>query len=477
MILIPIGRDDAVIDRHAWISYGIIALNVIAFIITGYVARSSRVAEIGASWQQAVQYAYTHPGVTIPLEMTVALDPRVSARLAESRDRASGRSFRAEEEQAEMNRLSKEAVRALGTLPTIRFGYVPQRGGVVPLLTSLFVHAGFFHLLGNLLFFFLSGPFVEDVFGRPLFIALYLTGGVVATMSYALRHPESTVPLIGASGAIAAVMGAYFVRFFRSRIELLFIPFLLRPTLHFRFFLPAFVVLPAWLLQQLLEAVSERSGAGVAFSAHIGGFLFGVVAALLIRATRFEEKFVRPVVLKQTTWEMDPRLADAMEARLNGDIMTAQQQLQLLLAAHPGHIDGLRLAVDVAMDTGDIAALEDSSLRLLARYAESKDPELAGGFIREIALAHPAMPRFYSRAAQYAERTGDREWAMQLHELALEADPGSANAVQSLVRLGSLLRLSGNLTGARAALDRARAHPACSPEFARTIEAKRAEVG
>lgn len=474
MILVPIGRDDAVIDRHAWISYGIIALNVIAFIITGHLSRSSRVAEIGTIWQQAVQYAYTHPGVSIPLEMTIALDPRVNARLSESRNRAPG-SFISETEQGEMNRLANEAVKALGTLPTIRFGYVPRNGGVLPLFTSLFVHAGFFHLLGNLLFFFLSGPFIEDVFGRPLFVGLYLTGGVMATMSYALRHPDSTIPLVGASGAIAAVMGAYFVRFFRSRIELLFIPFLLRPAFHFRFFLPAFVVLPAWLLQQLLQAASEKN-AGVAFTAHIGGFVYGVVVAIVIRATRFEERFVRPVVLEQTTWQMDERLVRAMDARRDGDLTTAQQQLQLLLAAHPANVDGLRLAVDVAMDSGDVPTIETSSLRLLARCIENDDRELAEAFIHELSRERLAMPRFYSRAAQYAEKQGDREWAVELHEYALVADPDSANAVQSLVRLGSLLRLSGNLAGARAALDRARAHPACSPEFAKSIDAKRAQV-
>ncbi len=476
MILIPIGRDDAVIDRHAWISYGIIALNVIAFIITGHLSRSSRVAEIGATWQEAVQYAYTHPGVAIPLEMTIALDPRVNERLVEARKNAPGRTFRSEEEQAEMNRLSKEAVTALRTLPTIRFGYVPLTGGVWPLFTSLFVHAGFFHLLGNLLFFFLSGPFVEDVFGRPLFVALYLTGGIVATMSFALRHPASTIPLVGASGAIAAVMGAYFVRFFRSKIELLFIPFLLRPTLNFRFFLPAFVVLPAWLLQQLLEAASE-GGAGVAFSAHIGGFVYGALVALVIRMSRFEERFVRPAVLKQTTWQMDERLVRAMDARRAGDLATAGQQLQLLLAAHPANVDGLRLAVDVAMDSGDVAAIETSSLRLLTRCIENDDRELAESFIHELSRERLAMPRFYSRAAQYAEKLGEREWAMELHEYSLAADPNGAGAVQSLVRLGSLLRLSGNLAGARAALDRARSHPACTPEFARAIDAKRSQVG
>jgi membrane associated rhomboid family serine protease len=476
MILIPIGRDDAVIDRHAWVSYTIIALNVIAFIITGYIGRSSRMIEINQVWRKAIQYAYANPQVTVPLEMMMALDPRVSSQLAESRRPLPVAGWSKEAEQKEMNRLAGEALAALATLPTIRFGYIPRTGGVIPLLTSLFVHAGFLHLLGNMLFFFLSGPFIEDVYGRPLFIALYVAGGIVATMSYALRHPESTIPLVGASGAIAAVMGAYFVRFFRSKIELLFIPFLIRPTLNFRFFLPAFVVLPAWLLQQLLESAAEGSGAGTAFTAHIGGFVFGAAMAVLIRMSKFEEKIVRPAVLKQTTWQMDQRLVRAMEAQRLGAFDTAQQQVQLLLREQPGHVDGLRLALDVAKENRDAAAIESMSSRLLTRYIEQHDSELANGLIDELTTERPRIPRFYARAAQYAEKSDNRALAKHLHKLALEAEPDSANAVQSLVRLGTLLRLDGDMAGARDAFDRARSHPACTPVFAKAIEAKIAQV-
>jgi hypothetical protein len=152
---------------------------------------------------------------------------------------------------------------------------------------------------------------------------------------------ESTIPLVGASGAIAAVMGAYLVRFFRSKVELLFVPFLWRPMFHFRFFLPAFVVLPLWFAQQLWEMQSE-SGSGVAFSAHVGGFVFGVAFAGALGAMRFEQKFVDPLVTKQTTWKMDDRLARAIAAHQVGNHEEAKKELAVVLRDDPRNVDALR---------------------------------------------------------------------------------------------------------------------------------------
>src|ERR1051326_5071858 len=212
-------------------------------------------------------------------------------------------------EQHELDGMAGELTKVYHALPRIRFAFIPAEGQTYTIVTAMFLHTGFMHLLGNMLFFFVTGPFIEDVFGRPMFFFLYFSGGGVATAWYASKHPDSTIPLIGASGAIAAVMGAYFVRFVRSKLEFLFMPFpLFRPTLHFRFFMPAFVVLPLWFVQQFfLSNTAEQSGAGVAFSAHVGGFVYGFAVALVLKAVGFEEKFVVPVVEKQTTWKQDER--------------------------------------------------------------------------------------------------------------------------------------------------------------------------
>ena len=445
MILLPIGRDDAEIRRHAWVSYVVIALNILAFVAVETASRSSKLVELQRKWDAVGQYLTQKPYLQVPPEMEPMLTPGSrlylnEARKATSRTGGPPARFIVEREQRRLNELASEAVAEYHKLPHIRFGYIPAESGFGDLLTSMFIHAGFLHLLGNLIFFFVSGPFVEDVFGRPLFAALYMTGGIAASLTYSVRHPDTHTALVGASGAIAAVMGAYLVRFMRSKVEFLFIPFLFRPMLHFRFFLPAFVVLPLWFVQQWWEMSGEAGGGGTAFSAHVGGFVYGFAVALIVKLTGFEEKFVNPTVVKQTTWSMDERTIAAMEA-----VHTAQ-----------------------AME--DPVMLDKAATQLLARYIEEKQNDLAIDLIQD--HEHDRLPKFLARAAVFVERSGDREWALTLYQRVFESDPSGSAAVQSLVKIGTLLRVTGDVVGARETLAKARSHPACTAEWAGTIDAK-----
>ncbi|HEX9457895.1 MAG TPA: rhomboid family intramembrane serine protease, partial [Thermoanaerobaculia bacterium] len=370
-------------------------------------------------------------------------------------------------EQSTFDGMAGELLRAYRALPRIRFGYVPAEGGALRIFTAMFIHAGFLHLFGNLLFFFISGPFVEDVFGRPLFTFLYFSGGVAAALFFAANHPASTVPLVGASGAIAAVMGAYLVRFFTSKIEFIFIPFLLRWRWNFRFHMPAFIVLPLWFAQQFFLTTTETSGGGTAFSAHVGGFLYGAGIALIVKFVGFEEKFVAPVVEQETTWNADARLVQAVAAKDAGNIDGARTAVHALLTEQPSNIDALRLAVDTAADD---RTRDGYATRLLIRDIEEKCDDLAIDLIRE--LQRERLPRFLSRAAQFAERRGDRDLAIVLYESLCDIETTGPNAIGALVKLGTLRKASGNTAGARDALTKARNHPECSPEWAVNVDAK-----
>ena len=149
------------------------------------------------------------------------------------------------------------------------------------LVTSQFLHGGWLHLLGNLLYLWIFGNNIEDRLGRVLFVLFYLGGGVIAGLTQTLIDPDSTIPLIGASGAIAATLGAYFVLFPGARITtLVFLGFFYQLIE-----VPAIVVLGFWFVLQLLDAVGSLGmevGAGVAFFAHIGGFAAGALVAWLM---------------------------------------------------------------------------------------------------------------------------------------------------------------------------------------------------
>lgn len=166
----------------------------------------------------------------------------------------------------------------------LRFAVVPAdlmqgRGGITP-LTAMFLHAGFMHIIGNMLFLSAFAPAVEDAMGRTRFLVFYLLGGFAATAAQVAVAPTSTVPQLGASGAIAAVMGAFLVTFPHDRIKVLwFLGIFVKVT-----YVPAFLLVGVWLLTQLLNqtaAVVQADSGGVAYMAHVGGAFFGILTARL----------------------------------------------------------------------------------------------------------------------------------------------------------------------------------------------------
>jgi membrane associated rhomboid family serine protease len=149
----------------------------------------------------------------------------------------------------------------------------------VTLLTSMFMHASWMHIIGNMVFLWAFGPAMEDAMGHFSYLVFYLAGGVVAMLAQVLGDPTSHVPCLGASGAIAAVMGAFIVTYPRDRIRtVLFLFIFFRVT-----FIPAVLLIGFWFLTQVFDygVVAEARTGGVAYLAHIGGFLFGVVTARL----------------------------------------------------------------------------------------------------------------------------------------------------------------------------------------------------
>jgi membrane associated rhomboid family serine protease len=154
-------------------------------------------------------------------------------------------------------------------------------GDILDIFTSMFMHAGFAHIAGNMLYLWIFGDNIEDRLGPLMYLVFYLAGGVVASLAHLLTNPTSQIPTVGASGAIAAVLGAYLVLFPQSKI-VTFIPlgFYMRLTV-----VPAIVVLGLWFILQLFSGVMSLGGpdvGGVAFWAHIGGFVAGMVMAKLL---------------------------------------------------------------------------------------------------------------------------------------------------------------------------------------------------
>lgn len=167
------------------------------------------------------------------------------------------------------------------------FGFIPAEFSLIrpstysSMFTSMFLHGGLLHIVSNLWFLHIFGDNVEDTFGHVVYALFYVGSGVAAVLAQYFIHPSSPIPLIGASGAIAGVTGAYFVIFKRARIEALVPSFF---GMWQRVELPAWLFLGYWFILQIMSGVGSiatmhMNHGGVAFFAHIGGFIFGYVFA------------------------------------------------------------------------------------------------------------------------------------------------------------------------------------------------------
>lgn len=168
----------------------------------------------------------------------------------------------------------------------------------ITILTSMFMHGGWSHIIGNMVFLWAFGPEIEDLMNRPRYLVFYLLGGLAATVAQVAVSPASTVPNLGASGAIAAVMGAFLVTYPRDRIRSLLMIFVFVRVRY----IPAALLIGVWFLLQFISLGTigqNQAAGGVAYAAHVGGFIFGAVAARL---------FERPLALRELDRDAVPAI-------------------------------------------------------------------------------------------------------------------------------------------------------------------------
>ena len=173
-----------------------------------------------------------------------------------------------------------------GDVFIMMWSFIPARfmqdpaGNMITIFTSMFMHAGWFHLIGNMLYLIIFGDNVEDRFGHVKFLLFYVLCGFIAMLAQLIAAPYVTIPNLGASGAIAGVLGAYLVLFPRRRVRVLLGWWIVH--------LPALIVIGGWILIQVLSSLGSLAGSasaagGVAYMAHIGGFLSGLVLSFFFR--------------------------------------------------------------------------------------------------------------------------------------------------------------------------------------------------
>ena len=341
-----------------------------------------------------------------------------------------------------------------------RFGLLPGKmNRFHTFFTHIFLHGGIWHLLGNMLFLWIIGCLLEDSWGRAPFFVFYLAGGALAGLVHCLQDTTSLVPLIGASGAIAAAMGAFTIRHFRTEIKLFyFFLFFFKPYMG-TFCLPAFVFLPFWFMSQIaLHYLHGIMGIGtnVACAAHIGGFSAGILAALAMRFTGFEERFLGPLVRKSQIKAgvlKDPRFERACELLKQGNRESARVLFNKLL---DDRLEDIELIQDIALLyrenglTDDYGILTEKALKLM----------ILKGCMEEaahLALATLSQPdkvrinaQYLMRIAKWLTEQGSYGDAYDIYSSIIP--PGQPSNVSSKAYLALAKLLSDKMNNTRDAL-------------------------
>lgn len=348
----------------------------------------------------------------------------------------------------EWRRQREKEEKVLNGHVTFALGLKPNRmGRIHTFFTYQFLHGGIWHLLGNMLFLWVVGCLLEDSWGRITFLVFYLLGGAFAGLAHCLQDIGSAIPLIGASGSIAAAMGAFTIRHFFTRIRFLyFFLFLFRPfwgTFH----LPAYVFLPFWFIEQLvMKSLSDFVGAsGVAYMAHIAGFAGGVTVALFFKFSGFEDRIIAPRVQnKQIDAGVlkDPRFEEACDLLENGQTERAKSLFSQLMRERPYDMDLLQDISTMYLEKGLKQECEIIAERALkGLLLKSNYSEAAEMILRMInAVDKPRLsPQPLTRVAKWLADNDQYGEAHDVYRFILSSDIPTNVYVKASVGLAILL--------------------------------------
>src|SRR5215472_11075605 len=328
MIILPIKHENMQARRWPMVTLALIALNTAVFLFTWMTANDQQAPQLRELRGEIRILAAEHPELKMSPEAQNLVDSfkqthRAQWKQLQNSNREPVNAYDAqikamqdpEQLQREMDRLTAEYVKLESSSIAEQYAFVPAHPTPLSYLTANFLHGGWMHLIGNMWFLWLAGFVLEDVWGRWLYPAFYLIAGAAALEFHAWLNPGSITPTLGASGAVAALMGAFLVRFPRMKIEMAWLwMFRLR-----RFQAPAYCLLPLWLLGELFYGSLLGSHSSVAHWAHVGGFVFGAVAALAIQHSGLEHQ-ANQAIEQKVAWTTDAEIGRANDMIEQGQL-------------------------------------------------------------------------------------------------------------------------------------------------------------
>jgi membrane associated rhomboid family serine protease len=387
MILLPLRHENMQGRRWPVVTFALIALNIMAFLGTHWTieAQEALTPERIEVRKHLLYFAAMHPELKMGDDAHQFVAPIADKypddwKELASPDRKPEDAWDANirqvddpaELQAEMDSLSQKFHDFERNTFLSRYGFVPAHPTAISYLTCNFLHVGWLHLIGNMWFLWLAGFILEDNWGRAIYLIFYLLAGAVAAQIHAWFNPGSLVPMLGASGAVAALMGAFLVRFPKLKIEMFFWIFVVRG----RFKAPAIWLLPLWGLMEVFYGSLSRQSAGVAHWAHVGGFAFGMIGALILSRSGLEHK-VSSAIEEKVSWTADPAIVQATEAIDQGKPEEAIKKLEEHVASKPDSADALVLLQQLHWRQGNPAGHQHATIKLCQLHLKKQDAEAA----------------------------------------------------------------------------------------------------
>ena len=383
-MLLPIKHENMSARRLPVITLALIAINLVAFLGT-HSTIEEQAPQLGKARAHILLLAAAHPELKLTPEVQQLVSifqkqhPSTWQQIQNPNHEvvdAWDAKMRLQEHpadlQEEMDSLSAQYASLEASSLTAQYAFVPAHPKAMTYLTANFLHGGWLHLIGNMWFLWLAGFVLEDVWGRPLYTVFYLVAGAAALQFHAWTNAGSLTPTLGASGAVAALMGAFLVRFPKMKIRMAWL-FAFRLI---RFNAPAYTLLPLWLLMEVFYGAAFGGSSGVAHWAHVGGFAFGALAAVVLRYSGLEQK-ANAAVESKVTWTAHPEIDQAHDLMDQGQLEAAGSLLKQHLAAQPDSLDACVLLRDVYWRKQDLPAYHEATAKLCALHLKLREPDAA----------------------------------------------------------------------------------------------------
>ncbi len=319
---------------------------------------------------------------------------------------------------------------------TLAFAYHPRRA-LYTLFTYAFIHGGWFHLIGNMIFLFLCGCNLEDRWGRGIWLMVYLLGGAFSAMTWGMLHRQSPYPLVGASGAIAAAMAAFFVIFIKAKIRFFYLLWFFSKPIKGTFEMHAYWAIPFWVLEQLMGLLFEDS-ARVAYSAHVGGFAFGLGVALVIKGSGLDRRLHSTSLAKATLYSEHPLYLEGLQHLERNDVPAASAAFEKLLIEKPEHLSATLELFRMQTDALSAARLANKIVGLAKRQGDAELPLLVyAEMIQRFPQTSLTDRSLFTIADEYEKRS-DHSSARAVYERFLQDHPQSALAPKVMLNLAHL---------------------------------------